>query len=397
MMTKKGATTRGTADNLSERFLKTIESNRKSYISTLKALCDIECGSEMLHGVARAAGIIEVRLKKLGLSVKHHEAKGFGDHLVASTGIRGRQIVLGGHIDTTYDDYSGLPGFHIEGEHAIGPGTADMKGGIVVFLAAMECLQDEGLLETLPLTVILNTDEERGSVTSRPIFEEHAKNCRCALFSECGGEDNAVVAARRGKQSYMVSVKGIGMHVSGNATKASAIEELSHKVIEIESLNREFRGDTFNVGKVWGGIASNTVPAGAHALVDIQYWKPESGKAIRSRMRAICKTARIPGTRTGLKEISFRPPWEKDGAALHRMLREVARELGQHAAFESRRGTADSNWFGAAGVPTVDGLGPVGFDDHTPRERIRLKSLFDRAHLVAMLISRIGNAGGVLE
>lgn len=395
-MTKKGIAIRNPAGDLSKRFQKTLESKRNSYISTLKSLCDIECGSEMLKGVSKAAGIIEGRLKKLGLSVHRHEAKGFGDHLVASTCVPGRQIVMGGHIDTTYTDYSGLPGFHIEGEYAVGPGTADMKGGIVVFLAALECLKEEGLLETLPLTVIFNTDEERGAVTSRPIFKEYAKSCLCALFSECGGKNNGVVVARRGKQSYMISVSGVGRHVSEDAKKASAIEELAHKIIAIESLNGEFPGDTFNVGKVWGGMASNTVPENAHALVDIQYTKAESGKPIMSRMRAICKKGNIPNTRTELNEISSRPPWERNGAALYRILREVSLELGQPIAAESRRGTADSNWFGAAGVPTIDGLGPVGFDDHTPRERIRLQSLFERALLVAMLLRRLDNKGGGL-
>ena len=107
-------------------------------------------------------------------------------------------------------------------------------------------------------------------------------------------------------------------------------------------------------------------------------------------MVSICKKRAIPNTRTELDEIGYRPAWEKNeaNASLFRIIKEAAKGLNQAIAAELRRGTADSNWFGANGVPTIDGLGPVGFDDHTPDERIQLQSLFDRALLIAMLIYR---------
>ena len=141
------------------QFKAILEKEQQQYIETLKKLVDIPCGSDMVEGVQRVNELIELRLKALGMTVRRHSARGFGDHLVATNGMEGKQIVLGGHTDTTYTDYTQLPAFTINGEYAIGPGTSDMKGGIVVMLAALESLKAAGLMDGLAITVVLNSDE----------------------------------------------------------------------------------------------------------------------------------------------------------------------------------------------------------------------------------------------
>ena len=381
---------------LIERFRRTIDARREDLIALLDSLCAIESGSEMIEGVDRVVDVIGQRLTALGMSVRREPADGFADHLVATNGMEGPQIVLGGHLDTTYTDYSALPAFRIEGELAYGPGTGDMRGGVLVFLAALECLREAGLGDSLPITVVLNTDEERGAPTSRPIFQDLAKRTRAALFSECAGPAGEVVVSRRAKLSYRLDVKGEGKHAGGkDNTKVSALTEMAHKIIAAEALSEVFPGASVNVGRAWGGIASNTVPERATALIDIRYPESAQEAPIREAMRALAARADVPGARSQLVETSFRPAWQKTdaNAALFSLVEQAAGELGQRVAEESRGGTADANWFGAAGVPTVDGLGPIGFDDHTPQERIVLESLFERALLVATVLVHMKEGG----
>lgn len=390
-------------DPLVALFRETISSSRERHLALLKELCDIESGSEMVDGVNRVGQRIAQELEALGLNVSRHPADGFGNHIVASTGAPGRQIVLGGHLDTTYLDYGELPKTHEKGDVLIGPGTADMRGGLIVILAALQCLEAAVRLKGLPITVIFNSDEERGAVTSRDLFLKHRRDCKAALFFECAGANNEFVVSRRAKLSYRLDAKGVGKHAGAmNTDKVSALVALSHAVIATEQLNGCFEGTSFNVGRAWGGIASNTVPEDASALIDIRYLAADQEQPIRDAMEALCESVSeaAGGARVTLKETSFRPAWEQSArnAALSRLVQNVAEELGQQADEECRGGTADSNWFGAAGVPCIDGLGPIGFDDHTPAEHLVIESLFERALLVSKLLVSLdafdGGEGG---
>ncbi len=377
---------------LIEQFHHIIDEGMEGYVSMLQRLCTIESGSEMVAGVNQVGEIVADQLGELGLEVRRQPAKGYGDHLIASTGHEGPQVVLGGHLDTTYTDYGPLPEVHRDGDWLIGPGTADMRGGLVVFIAALECLRAADLLASAPLTVIFNSDEERGAPTSRALFQALAKQSSAALFSECAGPNNEIVISRRAKLSYRLEAHGVGKHAGGKEQeKVSALTALAYKIIAIEKLNSEFAGGSFNVGRAWGGIASNTVPERATALVDIRYSEPDHEGPIKNALQVIASDTEVPGARAELHPTSYRPAWvdAESSAPLLATVQEVAAELGQQVPTEARGGTADSNWFGSAGVPCLDGFGPIGFDDHTPKERLQLSTLRDRALLVAALLARI--------
>ena len=373
-----------------EAFRAALADGRAGYIADLKDLCDVQCGSEMVDGVEQVAAMMARRLSALGLAVRRVEAGPYAPHLVAETAVAGPRLLLGGHLDTTYTDYGPLPDFHIDGDYAVGPGTCDMKGGVVVFLAALECLHGAGLLERLPITVALNTDEERGAPTSRALWSQLARDTRLALFSECAGPHDEVVVSRRAKLSYRLDVAGVGTHAGGHGHgKVSALVELSHQIIALEALNARFDGTHLNVGKAWGGMASNTVPGEATALVDIRYPTGALEAPIRQAVEGIAAAPTVAGSSAALEETSFRPAWERCPATmdLHARVQTMAQALGLAAPAEDRGGTADSNWFGSVGVPCLDGLGPVGFDDHTPGERAHLGSMMDRALLVAAVLA----------
>jgi len=382
-----------TTAELADGFRARLDATREKWLGVLEALCNIECGTEMIDGVIAAQNIVADELRSLGFTTETVSGGDFAPHLVARNGVGGAPVVLGGHLDTTYTDYASLPEFHIEGERAVGPGVSDMKGGVVVLLAALDCLAQSGLLEACPIVVMLNSDEERGAPTSRDMFQECAKTARAALFAECSGPNGEVITGRRAKLSYRIDVSGVARHAGEYVgPKSSALLAVSHTIIALEALNDRFEGASFNVGRAFGGIASNTVAAEACALLDIRYPLPEQEQPIRDAVETIVAEEHVHGCTAELTLTSFRPPWRDDGTnhELLELVTAVASRLDQTITGVPRFGTADSNWFGAAGVPCLDGLGPAGFEEHTPKEYLILETLFERALLVAAVLAALG-------
>ena len=378
---------------LAAAFKARLDTTREKWLGLLEQLCNIECGTEMIEGVTAAQTIVAEELRSLGFTTEMVGGGEFAPHVIAHNGVDGAPVVLGGHLDTTYTDYSGLPEFHIEGERAVGPGVSDMKGGVVTCLAALDCLAQSELLGACPIVVMLNSDEERGAPTSRDMFRECAETARAALFAESGGPNGEVVTGRRAKLSYRIDVSGVARHAGEYVgPKSSALVALSHKIIALEGLNDQFEGASWNVGRASGGIASNTVAADACALLDVRYPLPEQEQPIRDAVEAIVAEEHAPGCTAELTLTSFRPVWRDDctNGDLLELVTAVAARLGQTVTGGPRPGTADANWFGAAGVPCLDGLGPAGFEEHTPEEYIILKTLFERALLVAAVLAALG-------
>jgi glutamate carboxypeptidase len=369
---------------------------RERWVGLLERLTNLECGTEMTDGVAEAGRLVADVLRELGFAVTEVDGGDFAPHLVAERGPDGRPIVLGGHLDTTYTDYAPLPRFHLDGPRAVGPGVSDMKGGIVVLLAALDGLARAGLLGRTPLAILLNSDEERGAPSSRDLFRTYARRTSAALFAECGGPDGQVTIARRAKLSYRLDVVGVAQHAGEIPDpKASALVDLAHRILAVENLNGRFEGTSFNAGRAWGGIASNTVPSDATVLVDVRFPRADQEGPIKAALQAAVAAEHVPSCSAKLTLTSFRPPWPASdtGRGLAELARSVGAELGQSIEGVAAGGTADVNWFGAAGIPALDGLGPSGFEEHTPGEYILLDTLFDRALLVAALLARLADEG----
>lgn len=377
--------------NTRERVAAFVDSRREDTISTLRQLIDCQGGSEDRERVNRVGDLLAARVAALGFQLQRHVPHTYGDHLVLKNGEGAGRVVLAGHMDTTFTDYSELPAFHLDGTHAVGPGTADMRGGLVVLLEALECLQHLSRLEHLPLTVIFNADEERGSSTSRHVFEGEAADARYAMVFECGGKNGEVVIGRRGKLSARLDVEGRAGHAADRSLKkASAIEEMAHKVIALEALNDGRPGASFNVGKIRGGIAGNTFPKHARIDFDIRYLERPDRGWVEQSVLDIAHHNRAPGVTSGVEWTSARPVWEEsaggDQASLLAAINGSAKDLGQPFSTEFRYGTSDANFLANAGVATVDGMGPIGFEDHTHTEHIILETLFERIQLTTLVL-----------
>ena len=380
-----------TQNDIRDRIAAFVGSRREDTVDYLRELIDCKGGSEDRARVNFVGELLAQRVIALGFDLQRHSSEAYGDHLVLKNHPGDGRLLLAGHMDTTFTDYSELPAFHQDGEHAVGPGTADMRGGLVVLLEALECLQHLGQLQHIPVTVIINADEERGSSTSRHIFESEAHHARFAMVFECGGNNGEVVVGRRGKLSARLEVEGRAGHAADRSLKkASAIEEMAHKVIALEALNDARPGASFNVGKIRGGIAGNTFPRQARIDFDIRYLERPDKEWVEQSVLDIADNNRASGVKSLVEWTSARPVWEEspqgDQAALQAAISSAAEELGQPYCTEFRYGTSDANFLANAGVATVDGMGPIGFEDHTHTEHIILETLFERIQLTTLVL-----------
>ena len=238
------------------------------------------------------------------------------------------------------------------------------------------------------MTVLLVSDEEVGSQSSRALTESVAKQAAAVLVIEpAHGPKGAVKTARKGVGDYLVKVTGKASHAGLDFQKGvNAILELSRQIENISSFTDLKKGLTVNVGVVSGGSRTNVVPAEAQAQVDVRIARMKDAAGIDKKMRSLrpfnrkCKIAVTGGIN--------RPPMERTAgvAALYRQASAIARDLGWQLGEAAVGGGSDGNFTASLGIPTLDGLGGVGDGAHAPHEHILLSELARRAALLAGLI-----------
>jgi len=322
------------------------------------------------------------------------DRNGVQHRIYHNPGAENMPVVMIGHIDTVFPPDSQFMKFKAVGDRLHGPGTADMKGGIVVMVYALRVLEELGVLETIPVQCLINGDEEIGSPHSLPLIKEMARNASFGLVFECGGLNGEVVTARRGIRRFKLTVTGKARHAGvKEGPKDSAIEELSRMILALEDLNDHEKGVSINVGKISGGVDTNIVPDNAQALFEFRFWDPDTEKAVLARIEEIASNQTNPQCSVEYKCLHHRPagcPIEGTDK-LYTRAKKAAKDLEQTLGKERRGGTSDANFLINMGVPTLDGLGPVGDLDHTTEEYILKQSLFERIEFTALLLAQLGS------
>jgi glutamate carboxypeptidase len=341
-------------------------------------------------------------LAALDLSVERLSQTDFGDLIIASTPVVSdpNNILLCGHMDTVFPADSPFNWFRQEQGRCFGPGTADMKGGLVVALFALKLLAASGLLPKIPIHFMLNSEEECGSPVSGPMIRKLAANSRAALVFECGGKKGEVVTARKGKLGLRLKVIGKAGHAGyPGAIKRSALLELAHKIISMEDLNGLLPGVTVNVGQAQGGTGANIVPEKAWALIDVRLPDAEAERVFRDELERIASQVQMPGVKTSIDQISSRPPMpaSQGNRALFERMKRHADVLGLDLMDESRGGVSDANIIASQRTPVIDGLGPIGGEDHSDREYIITDTLAERVALTGLLIADLSTVGTSVE
>ena len=336
---------------------------------------------------------LAVKFERLDGQVRVHREDIAGDHLqVDFTGGKQRQpLLLLGHFDTVYDvgTIESMP-WREQNGRLHGPGVFDMKAGIVQMMFALSALREVRGGLSRPVKVLLVSDEEGGSDSSRAITEKLARECAAVLVCEPSGPGGALKTARKGVGSFTVKVSGQASHSGLDFEKGqSAILELAHQVLAISQLTDLRRGTTLNVGVIRGGTRTNVGAAEAVAEVDLRIARKGDGAIMERKIRGLrpvnqkCKLEVEGGIN--------RPPLErtKQVIALFELARNIARDLGFALEEIAVGGGSDGNFTAGIGVPTLDGLGAVGEGAHAPHESVIAAELPRRAALLAGLIEAI--------
>ncbi len=376
-----------------------VRKQAEAQLESLIDLCNQNSYTYHAQGANRVAEMILSQLKGLFWQHEVIEQAEVGNHhilrtLAAHGSPERRSIYLLGHLDTVFPPSHPFQECRRDGDWLIGPGTGDMKGGLAVIVYALKALGKLGLVEGLRLTLILTGDEEIGSPTSHSLYLAETGKAHACLVAECAGSDGQVVISRNGKAGARLVCSGQDRHVARvRGEKASAIVEMAHKIVALEALNGSYPGVTINVGSVEGGLGPCTVPARASCLMDIRWEHEKYYQPLLKDIRRIVRKRIQPQCRCQLNVLNHRPamPASPKTERMFQMLRKVAGSAGISITAEHRRGTSDANFFAAAGVPTVDGFGPICADDHTANERILISSLAPRTTLLALFLNHLSS------
>src|SRR5512144_2092650 len=342
-------------------------------------------------GVAAVVELVERALAPSGVATERIPSARFGPHLAFRGPAPGAPVFLVGHTDTVFppDAYRG---FRREGDRGFGPGVFDMKGGIAVLAFGLAAAARAGLLARVPVAGRLVSDEEAGSPESQPLLRARARGAACALVFESGRAGDLVVTRRRGTGSVRAEAHGVAAHAGNEPEKGrSAIWSLARFVDRAQALSDRARGLSVNVGTFHGGTTKNTVPEHAACEVDLRFETTADGRALSAAIDAAAREAALPGTRIEVAPSSWRDPLERTAAsaALAAEYGDAQRACGLGGGEAPLAGGgSDACTTAAAGVPSIDGLGPRGQGFHTPAEEVDLASLVPKAQALLRFLAR---------
>lgn len=365
---------------------------------TIDALVSIESPTDDKAAVDRAGAEFRRRAAAIGMRATVEPRSEAGDHSVAEIGEGGRRILIVGHVDTVWPhgQIARMPLARREGK-LWGPGTLDMKVGVSMGLLATRAVFETMRPAEGRVAMLVTSDEETGSDTSRDVIEREALASDAVLVLEPALAGGPLKTSRKGIGQYVITATGVSAHAGVDPAKGiSAVRELARQLLAIEALHDLERGVSVNAGVISGGTRPNVVPEEARAIVDVRAPSAADAARVDAAFRALAPI--LPGAKLAVTGGFERPPMERSEGviALYRHAEAVAAELGQTIAEGGTGGGSDGNLTAALGVPTLDGLGAVGDGAHALHEHVELDCLMPRTMLLAGLIARLLSPAGVL-
>ena len=362
-------------------------------VRLLRALVELESPTTEPPAVARLARFLAGEWRRRGARVRLLPQAKHGPILRAELSLgRGRprgQLLVLGHLDTVYPlGWLRRAPFRLRAGRAYGPGTVDMKSGLVQALFAVDVLRELNQAPAKKLVFLFTSDEETGSVAGRPLLEREARRSDAVLVLEpSSGIQGALKTARKGVGSFELIVHGRAAHSGIEPEKGvNAIAELAEQLVRIRRFARPRQGLTINANVVEGGTRSNVIAEWARAQIDVRVPRQRDAGRIERQMRALRPIDRR--ARLEIRGGVDRPPLERTAqvARLFRQAQRLAQGMGLRLEESSTGGGSDGNFTAALGVPTLDGLGGVGGGAHTPGEFVVVRRLPERAALLATLL-----------
>jgi len=312
----------------------------------------------------------------------------------------GRPIMVSGHLDTVHDPRGAFRELVVsaDGNRAVGPGCVDMKGGLVIAMAAMEAIAECNALPRM--SVVLNSDEETGSYHSAKAIVDEAARVAAAggvgLALEPAASDGGLVVERAGSAQFIIEAFGRAAHVGRDfSSGVSAVNALAHAIVRVSAMPRPAEGVVLNIGPIRGGKTTNSVADHACAWGNARFPSSVAWTEIEQRLKELERDVGVVGATIKVRTSLARPakPLTPETQKLAEVARAVSQELGMALPFGKTGGVCDGNLMQAAGLPTIDTVGVKGGGLHTTDEWIDLTSLVTRCQMLAVVMMRVGANG----
>ena len=377
----------------------TLDAALPAYLADLERLVNIDCGSYTKAGVDAIGTWTSDRLRALGATVTSHPNElGLGETVIAEIAGAdpdGPTLLCIGHMDTVFDPGTAAARpFKVENGIATGPGVTDMKSGLLAGLYAIGAIRDAlGGLPLSRLVFVANPDEEIGSPASTPHIRALAADADACLVLECARANGDIVSSRKGNLGLAITVNGRAAHAGVEPEKGrSAILEAARIVTDLHALNGRWPGVTVNVGVIAGGTRPNVVAERTSLEVDVRAVTRDTLVEAEAEIRAIAARTVVPDVTVAVEERGRHWPMEKLARSGRLVAHAVAiaQQLGFDLHDAATGGASDANTTAGLGVPTIDGLGPIGGLDHAPGEYLEVDSIVPRTQLLAALMLAIG-------
>jgi glutamate carboxypeptidase len=371
-----------------------LESCLDNYLADLATLVAMDSYSYDKDDVNQVVNWLEARLKRLNFLVQRYPQAQAGDDLLATREGRGKgRILLLGHSDTVFPGgTTALRPMTFQGDKILGPGTCDMKAGLLAGIYAIAALDAIGFDDYERIQFLIVSDEEIDERHAIPLIREASRGSDAVLTLEAARANGDIVTARKGVRSFTAEAFGHAAHSGVEPEKGrNAIVALAHQIIALEKMNNPERGITLNVGVIEGGRLRNIVPDYACLRFEMRAFTQADLDRITQEIFHQFEQQPIPGVKfkVSFEQTSPPMPYTTEIAVLERLAQQIAVDLGFDVRGARTGGAADAAFAADEGIPALDGLGPIGGLDHGPDEYILKSSIVPRTALLAGLIRAI--------
>jgi glutamate carboxypeptidase len=374
-----------------------VQAHLARYIEELKELCSIDSESYHKPGLDEMAYVLAARLRGLDMDVTIVEREQWGNDLLGvMRGNGGGNVVLLGHTDTVYPvGTAAARPVRVQGNTAYGPGVIDMKGCLLAAVYAIEALVTKGYRSFGEIRLLCVSDEEINTRHCEDLLEQVFQDCQAVLTLEGARENGNIVSARKGLATYTLSAHGRAAHAGVEPEKGrNAIVEMAHQIAQFYSLNGWRDGVTVNPGTISGGLKANIVPEYAEVALDLRFLHHRDRRATEEQWREMLSNRKVPDVEMVLNMLpNMKEPMvcTPESLKLIEQAQVLARTLGFPLDHELTGGAGDAGYASQSDIPVLDGLGPIGGDDHSPREHLSLNSIAPRTALLTGLIASVGS------